>query len=411
MKGPRRFSYSRLRVLFLALGLLLLLLAQACSTYSPSHGYPTSTYAYPPQGIAYYPSHGYYSHRYYGTFQPGWFIGSGYSGAYYGTWVYASPVYWPSHSHYSYRHAFYPYYDPWYYSYTRPYRSPYGYRYGYGYGNPYGGHPYYGSNPYYGHSQTYRPPGQNQPPTQSRPDPVVIPPGQRGRRGASEDFNEQIDQGLRQRETYQPDRRAVTVVEEEQDLSRSVGVAPTQAGDQGITISSRSERKIRESRLQPVGDQTMVVQPGAAENNRQRNYSNIAEQPTTPVTPDIPANSGRRYRSYDSPSRGYEPPADATERTAPAAQYRPPSRQISSPAEPMAVPSANVESVYRQAPPRQQPANRQPYQQPASRQPFQQPQPLNAPAYQQGPASGGITPEPDLRQPPEAEREREDRDH
>ncbi len=449
MNEPKHFSSSRLRALFLSAGMLLLLMAQACTTYSPSHGYPASTNYYQPQAFVYYPGHGYYSHRHYGSYQPGWFISSGYSGAYYGDWGYTPLTYWPGYSHSYYRHAFYPYFDPWHYSYTRYYRSPYGYRHGYGagyrYGSPYGGnpyygdpyygsHPYYGNNPYYGSSHRYRPPGQNQPPiqnppdlvvippgqpgqnqppTQNRPDPVVIPPGQRGRRGASDGFNEQIDEGLRQRETYQPDRRSVTVVNEEQDLSRSVGVAPTQTGDQGMTISNRSERKIRESRLEPVGAQTIVVEPNAAQNDQQEAYSTLPVQPTAPA---IPFSTGRSSRSY-------EPPTDAAVGLAPATQNQPPSHQIAAPAAPLAVPSRRSESVYRQAPARQQPANqqpnRQPYQQPnrqpnqqPNRQPYQQQPPSReAPGFEQSPDASNITPSADRHQPPDAEREQEDPDN
>jgi len=71
---------------------------------------------------------------------------------------------------------------------------------------------------------------------------VVIPRGQRGRRGIADEYNEQVGASLRPRETQNPDRRSVTVVNEEQDLSRSTGLTPGQAGDQGMTISSRNER-------------------------------------------------------------------------------------------------------------------------------------------------------------------------
>jgi len=388
MKGLKHFSNRGLRPLIGFAGLLVFLMLQGCSTYSSSRGYSASSYAYQPQ-VAYHPSHGYYSHRYYGrpyygNYQPGWFISAGFPGSYYGDWGYAPLAYWPSYSHGYYRHSFYPYFDPWYYSYSSRYRNHYGNPYGYGYGAGYRYDNRYGIRPYYGSNQSYRPPGNSQPPANSRPDPVVIPPGQRGRRGASDDFNERVDEALRQRETHQTGRRSVTVVNEEQAMSRSIGLAPTQAGDQGMTISSRDERKVRESRLEPVGTPAIVVQPDAAQNHGLGAYSTEPVQRSATV---IPVRSGRS-------SRGYQSPTEAV-RTAPAPQNRTvlPQQQPA----PVAVPQARTEPVYRQAPAR------------APNQP--QPQPRNAQVYQQQQDSSNVTPRANRRHSRDTvrERDREDR--
>jgi len=446
MKGFNYFSYLNLRKLILSGGLLMLLMTQACTTYSPARGYSTSGYSYQPQGSAYYPGNGYYNsayygngyygnsyygNSYYGNYRPGWFISAGHPGAYYGGWGYAPFAYWPSYSYAQYRHAYlrhayYPYHDPWYYSYSSPYRNnhyrhPYGYGYGagYRYGDPWGN--YYGSpygNSYYGNTHSYRPPGQYQPPAdnrpdpvvippsqpgenqqpiQNRPDPVVIPPSQRGRRGAVDEYNERVGAGLRPRETQNPDRRSVTVVNEEQDLSRSTGLTPGQAGDQGMTISSRNERKVRESRLEPVGAQTIDAQPNRSQNNEQRAYS---AQPIQRPAQGIPINSGRSSRAYQSPTE--------TVRTAPAGQERADSRQI---AEPVAVQPMRGEQIYRQAPASQAPRREQPLQQPRQ-QPYQQPAaPRNEPGYQQQLDSSNVEPRADRRRPRDTEREREQENH
>lgn len=410
MNGLEHFSYPKLRLLFLAGGLLLMVFLQACSTYSSTRESPTRTYSYQPR-VSYHESdHGYYSNYYYGRYQPGWFISAGYAGAYSGAGGYAPLAYWPSYSPVYYRNAYDAYYDPWYYSYSRNSGYPYSYGSGYGagyrYGNPYSRSPYYGSRPYYGNIRSYRPPGENQQPGQNRPDPVLIPPDQRGLRGASDEDNQRVTVGLRQREAHQPDRRSVAVVNEERDMSRSVGLAPTQAGDQGMTISNRSERKVRASRLEPVGTQiidyqTIDHQPDQAygvQNGKQRANNT---QPVQLPAPAIPIRSGRGSRSYQSPT-------DEAVRAAPAMQNRPASPQATLP---IVVPPARSETVYRQAPapkelPSQQP-NQQSDRQPNRQNYQQQPAPRNAPDVHQRLDSSNVRPTADRRQVRETERERE----
>ncbi len=395
MKGLKDFPKLKFRPLILSGGLLILLFLQACSTYSSSRGYPGRNYSYQTHSSAYHPGHGYYDdryygHSYYGSYQPGWFISAGSPGAY-EAWGYAPLGYWPSYSHAYYRHSYYPYYDPWY-SYSRHYgyghyRNPYGYRYGHGsgyrYGNSYG-HPY-GNWPYHRNTHSYRPPGQHQP-AENRPDPVVIPPSERGRRGASGEFNQRVDEGLRQREIHQAGRRSATVVNEEQGLSRSTGLAPTQAGDQGMTISNRNDRKVRASRLEPVGAQIITLQPNGAQNGEQSAYSTQPAQRSAP-TAGIPIDSRRSSRGYQSPRE--------TLRTSPAAQDRSALRHG---AAPVAVPPMRNEPVYRQAPAGQEPPTQQPYQQ-------------QSPAYQQRLDSSNVIPRADRRQQRDTEEERERQNH
>src|SRR5690606_39176299 len=111
---------------------------------------------------------------------------------------------------------------------------------------------------------SYRPQGKQERPSQARPDPVIVPRGQRGdrgprergpnNRGAFDGNNDEIAE-RQQRETRQPESRSTTVVTQTQGITRSVSVAPTQSGDQGMVVSSRSDRKIQRSRLEPVAVQ------------------------------------------------------------------------------------------------------------------------------------------------------------
>jgi len=307
MKLLIQSCFPGLRLVVIASGLLLL---SACSTSGTSSGYPYSArnYSYYPQSYPQTANHSYYPQGYYyGNYQPGWFVVSGYSGGYYPGFGYGPVAYWPTYSSSYYRHSYYPYYDPWYYSYSSYYRRPFGYgsgyHPGYGPGGYYPGNPYY-NRPYYGGSNSYRPPAQQPPPNQDRPDPVVIPPDQRGRWGAGGGYNDRVDDGLREREIHQPDRRSATVVSEERDMSRSVIVAPGQNGDQGMTITNRSERKERPSRLQPVE----IPNDGSASqqsiSSLPRSYSTL---PDRSAAPEMPTTNRRREQVYRQTEPRYEP--------------------------------------------------------------------------------------------------------
>lgn len=239
----------------LLMGLLILFLLSACSSYSPSRHYPHSSYSYQATAGYYYPNY-----VYYGAYRPGWFSAGPYFPGNY--WVSGAMVYWPTYSspyYYSnnYYGRYYPYSDAWFYPYSRHSRVGYGHYYRpyygsyYGYGAGHGGwyRPSPG-RPYYGGSHSYRPPGgqHNNP----RPDPVVIPRGERGGRAPGAGYSDRVDESLRQRHQYQPERRSATVVVEREGMSRSVGVAPGNDGSQGMVVSNRNERKIQPSRLHPT---------------------------------------------------------------------------------------------------------------------------------------------------------------
>ncbi len=371
---------------------MLLMFLAACSTYSPSRGYPSRSYSYQPQNSPYHSGHGYYQQNYYyGSYQPGWFVGVGYPGAYYGGWGYGPVAYWPTYSYAYYRNSYYPYYDPWYYSHPSYYRNSYGYGSGH----------YYGNRPYYGGTHSYRPPGHHGQPNQNRPDPVVIPPGQRGRRGGAEDYNDRVAERLRQNETRQPDRRSTTVVTEEQGMSRSVSLAPTQDGDQGMTISSRSERKIRPSRLEPIG-----IQPEDTDSNqssRQRAYGTAPVQPADSAMPVTSIRGSRNYGSDASPPRGSVNMAPAV----PDRNLSP--RPANSAPVRIEVPPTHSEHIYRQAPPRDEPAYEPPA--PRSEPVYQQPAPRSEPNYQQQLDSRQVEQRDDRRRQRDPERDQERRNN
>jgi hypothetical protein len=223
--------------------LVALLFLSACSTYSN-----TRTYGYQPHTAA----HAHYSQPGYGygNYQPGWWVSTYYQPY----WGYRPSAYWPTNSYYYQSVWNSPYYDPWYQSYSSYYRNAWVYsprsRYGAGYGyyspyygGAYGYNNYYGG--YYGGSHSYRPPGQ-QAPFQQTPPASRIPPEQRGGDGPVAGYNGNVARGLDRRE-----RRSVEVVNEYQDMSRSVSVAPGASDQQGMVVTNKSERKTRPSRLEP----------------------------------------------------------------------------------------------------------------------------------------------------------------
>lgn len=301
------------------LAILLSLVLSACSSYAPTRSYPASHYSYP-ASARYYQS----NYSYYGAYQPGWFVMAPYfPGNYWGT---GGMVYWPTYSSsYYYRNQYYgrhqPYFDPWYYPFAGQYRRPYGHYYGPYYGGVYGaGYWPSAGRPYYGSSYSYRPPGR---PEDPRPDPVVIPPGDRGGNGPGEGYNDAVDDALRQRDRYQPERRSATVVVEREGMTQSVGVAPGQDGQQGMVISNRSERKIQPDRMHPVpAEQSAVpayreqivaptVAPSIGEQQpgKYTTRSRIPRQPAATVMPTTrnnvePVNTspGRNYRTMGSPA-------------------------------------------------------------------------------------------------------------
>lgn len=328
---------------------LLALLVSACSTYSHTHSYPPRGYSYQP-GPAYYQQYP-PNYVYYGSYQPGWSINVGmgggyYGGGYYSNSSYGSPYgwgapYWPTYSYGYYRPSYYyayPYYDPWYYSYSG-YYSGYGRgHYGHGYGSPYGSGYGHSNRPYYGGSHGYRPPGQ-QPITQQPPDRVVIPRDQRGRRG-------DVAEHPHQRYNEPRDRRSTTVVSEQEGLTRSVTVAPGSSGDQGMVVTSSSERKVQPNRLHPV-----AIQPDGSVGTvtaREKTYGRNpgrSEQPIQPLTristvsgqeSPQPGRMSRQGRDMDTErntqrSSGYTPPGHASQAINPDAagrqQYAVPTRQ------------------------------------------------------------------------------------
>ncbi|MDZ4728918.1 MAG: hypothetical protein SH820_03135 [Xanthomonadales bacterium] len=383
MKHQSQRSYLLIRAGGLLL--LLLLVLSACSTSSSSRSYPSRTYVYQPQVNSPYHRPNY---MYYGTYQPGWFIGSRYPGGYYGG-GYGTMAYWPtySYSNYAYAHYsnyYYPYYD---YSNSFYYRPVYGYGYGY---NPYSRHSNYGYTPYYGGSHSYQPPGNQQYPPQSRPDPVVIPREQRGRRGPSEDYSDEIAERQRQSELRQPERRSTTVVTEPQGMSRSVSASPAQNGDQGMVITSRSERKVQRSRLEPV-----VTQPGdgsvSEQNSRQKFSNQTPAQPENSAMPVTRIDRTRAYGTTRTDSANIRP-VDSSNGSPRHDGYSSPRRMEQAP--------SRTAPAYQQPTPRNEPA----YQPSSSR---SESPARSEPSYQQQIDSSNVIPEADRRQHRDVERDSE----
>jgi hypothetical protein len=351
--------------------LVCLLLVSACSSHSHhrGHGYQPTASPYPPNHS--YSYRGYSGPAYYATYYPGWSLGAYYPGSYYSNaWPYGPMVYWPTYNYYYHSSWNYPYYDPWYYSRSAYFGRPYGYgRYGYW--------------PQYGGSHSYRPPSSRNDPLANRPPAVVIPPGQRGRRGASGDYSDDVARGVGERDSRQPERRSSTVVTERQGMSRSVVVAPSGAnGDQGMVISNRADRKVSRSRLEPVvlpapvtaetsvsAQSTGTAVPISSKNSKQR-WSTGRTVPS-PVTAE-PSNTIGSSRSQWSraPNGAVAGQSNTRNRQAPQAPAMPSYNQA---------PQAPAMPSYNQAPARIEPAQNQ--------RPAPQPQ-RNEPSYQYRTDSG-----------------------
>ena len=328
---------GQLILVLLAFGLL-----SACASSGHSSHHRQQSYA-----SSHYPGYPQSYRTYYGRYPSGWFAGAPYPGIYFRPNFYPGfgyAGYWPGYANsYGYQNYYYPYYDPWYYSQSSWHR--YSHYYGYpgyrGYGNGYG----YGHAPYYGSSHSYRPPGSNQAPAYGeRPAPRVIPPQERGNRrgggGPSDDYNDPVDAGASYRETHVLDRRSSTTIVEQQGMSRSVSVAPgSGTADQGMVVTSRSDRKIAPSRLEPVSvspaDSSPVPLP-----RQSRRAESVTAAPSVSLAPTTSVQ----------PSRGYSVPADRAEPMQPST--RPSRQRYSSRQQPVQVAPAQVaEPRYSASPP------------------------------------------------------------
>ncbi len=423
---------------------LLALLVSACASYSHSHNYPPRSYAYQPRAAYYQPNYQHYppNYAYYGSYQPGWFINMGYGGGFYGSGYYGGGFYgsgyygggfygsgyygggfyggpapyWPTYSFTYYQPSYYyayPYYDPWYYSYSGYKRNYYGYGHGYGWGAPYGsGHRYgYGYanrsyyGPYYGASHAYRPPGQQSGP-QQRPDPVVVPRDQRGRRGYDQGYRGDVAERPHQQGTRQLERRSATVVTEQQGISQSVSLVPGNHGDQGMVVSSRSERKIQPSRLHPVAAQPDGA--AGAVTAREKTYGRNPARPEQPAQPVISISSISGYESPQTGTMGntqLQPgrvPGQTADRSVDRSTNQRAGRNIERSSGYAPPGQADQQTVSRSAPGRQQYA-------PAPAVPAytQQPAQRSEPSYQQKLESSNVIPRADRRQQRDSGRDQE----